>query len=289
MNAREILRQSFRKIETKDPDGWFASILSGSIAAIPEYIVLKASYDTIDGSFRSKRAVRLGLMAAAGLAIVYLSYKFGNYIAKQYYRFISAPVGAIQDIPFSQDYPLLNITYRYDTKYSNGVCGGLTAAWGEIKCYNTNIDILYELDRPWISSTVLLHKIMAYQDNQKSSSCSHNFPLILDNINDFEQSLGAVTKLAIDSSVNDPNNLYGLVINPQDKSGSHVFGIFSSNKNNKLLISYFDSNNREATFDNKDNAQKSLALAIRYGGYGSMFKAKPNASPVAYVKKIELR
>lgn len=290
--APEYLRTKLRKVEDRYPDGIFPAVMAGSTLGIVMSPLTDKKY--LKYIYKSSPQAKFGMAFAAILS----SLAYSKYAVNYYYRFISSPVCAVQDREFSQTCTTLNLALRYGIPSRiKGACFGITVAWGQHVCNGK--DIISELQNPWIKNSSLLEHINFMQEkNLDQDKTIIVRPLVLDpdssdGMKQFEAELNAITEEVVNKALDEPGQPYGLMLYSQPKSDDsregHVFGVMASNENQKQIIKYFDSNNREATFYDKENAQKSLAIVVRYGGYGSMFVAK---RPLKYdqdtIKKIPL-
>jgi hypothetical protein len=266
-NTKEKLRTLFRQVEEKCPG---ASVISLSMgAALPISLAMESKY-------LSKVPRRFKSVPAAILYTLSFSELYDNY-----YRFLSAPVNAIQDVPFSQFPYLTSRIAWHSSNYARliGVCYGTTSVWGEYE--TTGKNLLVELKKPQDKS--LLEKIDTLQKEGDMLSIPRGaicwtLPCIS------HPNIDNVTTEVVNKAMDNPGKLYNLMFFNNSNFG-HVIGVMASTEKDKPIVKYFDSNLREATFEDKDAAQKSLALTLRYGGYGRMFQGNANMNSKKLRKK----
>lgn len=258
-DAKEKLRTRLRQMEEEYPAKIHSVLTIGSVISINQ--AMKYGY-------LSKVPFRLKILPSVLLSIL-----CADELTYDYYRFLSAPVNAILDVPFSQSpYLISRIIWRsanYDML--DGVCYGVTCAWGEHEVAGKNL--MAELKKPVFSlDHSLLEKIDMLQEEgtfaiPEKTTC---WPLPSAS----HPNIDSVTKKVVNKAVNNPGKLYNLLFYGRSGNG-HVIGVMAQTVEGKSIVKYFDSNLREATLQDKAAAQKSLALTLRYGGYACMFQDKP--------------
>lgn len=277
-HAKEELRTQLRKVEESHPTANYYASLVGSFSFVNF---------SIDRALACKHLSKVPLGLKVGLSFIpgiLLPLEFVN----GYYRFLSAPVNAIRDVAFSQSpYLISRISWRSSNyKRLNGVCYGATLTWAEYIVSEKNL--MPELKKPVFSiNDTVLEKIDRFQEEGKIYIPANTMCWPLSSAS--SSNIDNVATEVIDKAVNNQGILYNLILcDDRSSSAGHVIGVMASNIKDKLIIKYFDSNLREATFQDKDSAQKSLALNLRYGGYAQRFHGKPKSDDAGKLSNEEL-
>lgn len=207
------------------------------------------------------------------LASTYLLYK----IDYAYRSALTAPINPIKTTPYNQ-LPLTILANLNSDEMLKGLCFGLTYSWGNRLQYNQ--DILNELANAK-DSTALTSVTRIQLDNfptyAEQMQPTHYAVTKIEWKRHFKDNMHEIAKYSVQEAIQHPNTPHYLYL--RLKGSAHIVGVMAKQNTHGYVIKYFDSNYREATFDNEKDAELSVALLLQYG-YRKQFKK--NILPTHY-------
>lgn len=192
--------------------------------------------------------------------------------------FLTTPTGATSQIPFDQNVMIANLNILNDDKLplsQAGLCFGATTLWGqyENKQPGSGSELIKKINNLSKETKLALSDDLNFMYQRQKEQMGRQISTITlnDKINPMKEMTDLIT-VAIQTSTENPSVLYGITINGE--KDAHIIGLMSQKQADSFSIKYFDSNFREATFDNVADANKGMLELIQYA-YLNQFINKP--------------